>query len=147
MVHGPVRLERIDHGEKTRMPKMIAAAMLLAGMAAFCAEPQDRVRNLEEKLVAPCCWSESVAVHRSEIAAEMRAGIARMVAEGKTDREILNYYVGQYGKRILMEPEGSLRIWAYTIPAAGAIAGLWFVVWLIRRMTRSAARQEASARA
>lgn len=118
------------------MRKLLLAAALLLGAAAFCWGQVPRVKALQEKLMAPCCWSESVAVHRSELAAEMRAGVERMVAEGRTDREILDHYKAQYGVRILMEPEGSQRVWVYTIPVVAGAAGLWLVVWLIRRMAR-----------
>lgn len=115
---------------------VLAAALVLAAGVWGQTQDRERIRRLEEKLIAPCCWSESVASHRSEIAAEMRAEIARMVQEGKSDREILDYYKAKYGTRILMEPEGQLRIWAYTVPIIASIAGLAFVVWLIRRMLR-----------
>ncbi len=117
----------------------IVVLMILAVSAVAAAWGQtnkDRARALQEKLIAPCCWSESVAMHRSEIAAEMRAEIARMVQEGRSDREILDFYKARYGTRILMEPEGQLRLWAYTIPVLAVIIGLALVVWIIRRMVR-----------
>lgn len=112
----------------------ILAAMVAA--PAGWSQDKARVRALQEKLIAPCCWSESVAMHRSEVAAEMRAEIARMVQEGRSDREILDFYKAKYGTRILMEPEGQLRLWAYTIPMVAVIAGLVLVIWIIRRMVR-----------
>jgi cytochrome c-type biogenesis protein CcmH len=110
-------------------------AALLVAVAAW-GQASGRIRALQEKLIAPCCWSESVAAHRSEVAAEMRAEIARMVHDGRTDREILDFYKAKYGTRILMEPEGQLRVWAYTIPIVASILGLALVVWIIRRMIR-----------
>ncbi len=119
------------------MRKQISLVLLSAALAAVAwGQAKDRVRALQEKLIAPCCWSESVAAHRSEVAAEMRAEIARMAQEGRSDREILDFYKAKYGTRILMEPEGQLRLWAYTIPAAATVAGLLLVIWLIRRMVR-----------
>ena len=119
------------------MRKQMTFVILAAALAAVVwGQGRDRIRALQEKLIAPCCWSESVAMHRSEIAAEMRAEIARMVQEGRTDREILDFYKARYGARILMEPEGQLRLWAYTIPAVATAAGLALVVWMIRRMIR-----------
>jgi len=116
---------------RTRLALFAASLALVAGL---WGQTKERIRSLQEKLIAPCCWSESVASHRSEIAAEMRAEISRMVAEGKSDREILDYYKAKYGPRILMEPEGELRMWAYTIPVVAGVGGLVLVVWLIRRM-------------
>ena len=112
----------------------VAAALLAAAIA--WGQNSGRIRALQEKLIAPCCWSESVAMHRSEVAAEMRAEIARMVNEGRSDREILDFYKAKYGTRILMEPEGQLRLWAYTIPIVASILGLALVVWIIRRMVK-----------
>jgi len=119
-----------------RNTMLALTAALVVLVAALWGQDRGRIRALQEKLIAPCCWSESVAMHRSEVAAEMRAEIARMVQEGRSDREILDFYKAKYGARILMEPEGQLRIWVYTIPAAAAIAGLVLVVWIIRRMLR-----------
>jgi cytochrome c-type biogenesis protein CcmH len=119
-----------------RNTKLALTAALVVLVAALWGQDSGRIRALQEKLIAPCCWSESVAIHRSEVAAEMRAEIARMVQEGRSDREILDFYKAKYGARILMEPDGQLRIWVYTIPAAAAIAGLALVVWIIRRMVQ-----------
>lgn len=121
---------------------MLAAVIALA--AGLWGQSKERIRALQEKLVAPCCWNESVASHRSEIAAEMRAEISRMVSEGRSDREILDYYKAKYGARILMEPEGELRLWAYTIPVIASLAGLAFVIWVIRRMLRQQPAAPAS---
>lgn len=120
--------------QRIRTIILLVAGLLLA--AALWGQASSRIRALQEKLIAPCCWSESVAMHRSEVAAEMRAEIARMVNEGRSDREILDFYKAKYGTRILMEPEGGLRVWAYTIPIVVSVLGLGLVVLLIRRMVR-----------
>jgi len=96
---------------------------------------QQRIRQLEESMLAPCCWAESVAVHRSEIAARMRAEIAKFVAQGMTDREILDHYKGIHGARILREPEGGARFLVYLIPVVATVAGLLLVLVVIRRLS------------
>jgi cytochrome c-type biogenesis protein CcmH len=116
--------------------------LLAAGLLAWSAEPtvpdaaqERRVRHLEESLLAPCCWAETVAVHRSEIALQMRQEIAHFVQAGKSDREILDHYKSLHGTRILIEPEGTARLWVYFIPVAAAAAGLALVVFVIRRLS------------
>jgi len=93
-------------------------------------------QSVAQKLMAPCCWSESVAVHRSEAAEEMRAGIRAMLAEGKSEREILDFYVAQYGERILMEPRGGKAVLVQTVPIAVAIAGACALTYALFRMRR-----------
>jgi len=95
---------------------------------------QQRAHRLEESLMAPCCWAEPVSVHRSDIAMQMRMEIENSVAQGLTDREILDHYKGIYGARILTEPEGAARLWAYFVPVLAAAAGLVLVVFVIRRL-------------
>jgi len=55
--------------------------------------------------MAPCCYNGSVALHQSDAAKKMRAEIAKLIAGGKSDREILDLYIQRQGKRILAEPE------------------------------------------
>ena len=56
--------------------------------AVLCSAQDRRVRSLEERFIAPCCWSEPVSVHRSPLAGEMRSEIARMVARRLSNKDI-----------------------------------------------------------
>lgn len=119
--------------------KGLAARMALVaalGGSLFAAGPEETIRRLQEKFIAPCCWSESVAVHRSEIAAEMRTEIGRLYREGVSEKEITARYVSQYGERILMEPTGVKSIWLIVIPVAVAMAGTLMLVLYLRRRPR-----------
>lgn len=112
--------------------RLIFLALLVA--AAAWGASNERARKLQERLVAPCCWNESVAHHRSEVAGQIRAQIESMVAAGQSDREILDHFVAQYGKRILIEPEGSTRTVATVMPFVFLLVGGVFTVFVIRRM-------------
>jgi cytochrome c-type biogenesis protein CcmH len=119
---------------------MVAALVVVFGSVAAwaqasAAEPA-RILRLQKSLLAPCCWSEAVATHRSEVSLTMRAEIARMVAEGKTDNQILDHYKQQYGVRILVEPEGSQWWWMHLIPMLAIALGVLGVLLLIRRLRR-----------
>jgi cytochrome c-type biogenesis protein CcmH len=109
-------------------------ALLIAVAApAQSTGQQARIENLENQLLAPCCWSETVAEHRSEIAFQMRDEIAQMVAAGRTDREILDHYKAQYGMRILVEPEGGLFWVMNIVPVAMLIVGTLAAILILRR--------------
>ena len=110
---------------------------LAAGLFAQSgSDVQRRIEALENKLVAPCCWAETIANHRSEVALQMKADIARFVAEGQSDRQILDYYKRQYGERILVEPEGA-RWWVMNVvPLSMLGVGLVVVGLVVRRWLR-----------
>ncbi|MEZ5356018.1 MAG: cytochrome c-type biogenesis protein [Bryobacteraceae bacterium] len=96
-------------------------------------DPAVRIRRLEHKLMAPCCYQTTLDEHHSDAANEMKAEIAAWVAEGKSDREIIETYKVRYGSRILAEPEGATGAWLRVIPVIALLAGLCAVVLLIRR--------------
>jgi cytochrome c-type biogenesis protein CcmH len=116
----------------------LLVSLVIFGMAPIAADDRD-LRKIQDRFMAPCCWQESVAVHRSEIAAQMREEIDRMVAEGKSEDQIVDAYASRYGDRILREPRGNKRIWLTLIPVVLIlIAGAW-LVWFIRRQRQSPA--------
>jgi cytochrome c-type biogenesis protein CcmH/NrfF len=107
---------------------------------------QSRIEHLENALLAPCCYSEPVSRHRSEIALRMREEIANWVAQGKPDREILDIYKARYGARVLVEPEG--RAWwvVHVVPGIAFALGVGFAVLvLIRLRARPQAEPETHA--
>lgn len=104
--------------------------------ADLTPDQQQRAHKLEMSLLAPCCWSEPVATHRSEIALSIKAEIERLVREGRTDREIIDLYKSRYGMRILVEPEGSQWWVMNVVPVVMTILGAIVVVLVIRRMLR-----------
>lgn len=112
---------------------LLAALWLLPGTAA---EIRD-ARKIQDRFVAPCCWQESVALHRSEVAAQMRAEIVGMVADGKSEDQIVEAYVARYGERVLQEPRGSLRIWLALIPVTLIILAVVWLLTYIRRQRRA----------
>jgi cytochrome c-type biogenesis protein CcmH len=93
----------------------------------------EQTKKLQERFIAPCCWSESLAVHRSETAEQMRAEIATLARAGKQEDEIVAFFVARYGERILMEPQGGKSALLTAIPAvAGGMGLLGLVLYLVR---------------
>ena len=99
------------------------SVLVLALTAAVAAPDQAAIerqaKELEAKLIAPCCWSQQVSVHQSPASDEIKTAVRRMLAEGKTPQQILDSYVTEYGDRILAEP-----------PARGFNAALYVAPWI-----------------
>ncbi len=88
---------------------------------------EEKQKSLEKSLVAPCCWNEAVETHNSGPAVEMRNKIAELLKEGKSEKEVTDYFISQYGQRILIEPtkEGfNLLVWTgpFIMLALGLVA-------------------------
>ena len=82
---------------------MVAVLPFLA-YGGTAQEPHTRIQRLEKAVLAPCCYTETVAQHQSEIAVKMRVEIAKWVEEGRTDEEILDTYSKLYGAKVLVDP-------------------------------------------
>lgn len=97
------------------------------------AKQAERIRNIEDSLLSPCCYGGQVSTHMSDIAAQMRQEITQMVLAGRSDQEIRDYYVRQYGQQVLAEPEGPKRMMLYGIPVTVTVVGVLFVMAFLRK--------------
>ena len=111
---------------------MTAALLLLSLLSGPAGDPADvrvddtSARRLEAQLIAPCCWSQQVSVHSSGAAEAMRTEIRQMLADGRTEEEILDAYARRYGTRVLAEPPARgfsrvLHVWPWFIGVLTAL--------------------------
>jgi cytochrome c-type biogenesis protein CcmH/NrfF len=73
----------------------------------------------------------------------MRLEIAKWVAAGKSDQEILDTYAGLYGSKVLVDPRTMPRGWTPFVPWLIAFLGVFFVVWLLKRWRGAPAPETA----
>ena len=103
---------------------------------AYGGAPQEqraRIQRLEKAVLAPCCYTENVGQHQSEIAVQMRVQIAKWVEQGRTDEEILNTYAERYGAKVLVDPNTIPKGWTLVVPWAFAIVGTLGAAWMLWR--------------
>jgi cytochrome c-type biogenesis protein CcmH len=100
---------------------------------------QERVRVVAEELRCPECQNLSVADSPSGIAREMRVEIARRLRLGQTPSQIDDFFVGRYGRWILLTPDaGGIGLFAWLAPALAIAAGGGLAFTVVRRRRRSA---------
>lgn len=87
------------------------ALLLFSSSLVAAAQPgsasddlEARARALASRLMAPCCFTQTVAQHESAAAQEMRVEVRQLLAQGLTDEQIIDHYVERYGPRILAVP-------------------------------------------
>ena len=77
------------------------------------------ISELEGALMAPCCWSGTVADHGNP---GMEEKIRELVSQDKTKEEIVDHFVGIYGERILAIPGArgfNLMVWLAPVIVLG----------------------------
>lgn len=107
-------------------------ALLLIYGQLCASEKADRIRQLENKFVPPCCWRDSLATHRSPEAQRMRAKVAELIEQGLTDQEVVELFTDRFGERILREPSGVRGRWLYILPPVTVLAGLLLLLRFLR---------------
>jgi cytochrome c-type biogenesis protein CcmH/NrfF len=118
----------------SRFPSVLFLVLFASLAVAETAEQQQaRVDRLEHAVLAPCCYTESVAIHQSEIALKMRLEIVKWVATGKSDQEILDTYAGLYGAKVLVDPRTAPRWWMVWVPWLALAFGVAGGFWLLQR--------------
>jgi cytochrome c-type biogenesis protein CcmH len=67
----------------------------------------ERTLDIARRLQCPVCAGESVADSNSELARQMRGIIEQQVQQGRSDQEIVQFFVDRYGQSIVSEPPKS----------------------------------------
>jgi len=110
------------------MKKLIPIISILS--LVWADEKSDLIMDLEQSLMATCCWSGTVYDHGNK---EMEIEIAGMVNTGKTKTEILDYYKGKFGERVLAVPvaEG-FNYFAWIAPIFIGLLGITIILIYIK---------------
>jgi cytochrome c-type biogenesis protein CcmH len=127
--------------------KSIAVAALVTLWVAFFAAPayaqgpsiDDEVNRIGKSLYCPVCPNTPLDQCNTQACVQWRAQIKEMLQSGKTEAQIQDYFVSQYGDRVLGAPPAEGFNWlAYILPAIGVIVG-GIIVWfgLRNRMSES----------
>lgn len=104
----------------------------------------EEIRKVEQSLLAPCCYTQSIAQHGSDIAVQMRGEVTEMVADGKSEEEIVNHYRNIYGDRVLIVPDGLTGRILFTLPVAISVLACLVLFACFRRMLRPMTNQRDS---
>ena len=123
----------------------LSIALLLALTTAPLSPTQNAtIRKIEGRIMAPCCYTQTILEHQSQVAEDMREEVTAMVASGKNEPEIIEYYRTKYGETILVVPDGwSGRLLTFT-PVLIFFASAGLVLFLIRRSIPARVTVEAT---
>ncbi len=114
---------------------------LLVPVAGFAELTETEV---SESLICYACPGEPLNIDRCGGGNQMRAAISRLIKEGKSKPEILDFFVAEFGDSILTTvPKKGFNLVAYTGPLIGLLVGIPLAFFIIRRWG-SAGRQQAT---
>ena len=106
----------------------------------------DQVNAIARQLFCPVCQNTPLDVCPTAACQQWRELIRQLLAEGKSETYIKQYFVDNYGARVLSEPPRSGFNWLiYALPAAAFLVGAFLLFQAYRTWRRmQAAPAEAS---
>ena len=113
----------------------------------------DEVNTISSELYCPVCENIPLDVCGTEACARWREQVRTMLEEGKSNDEVISYFVTQFGDRVVGTPQNPvLNFMSWAVPIAGValgviVAGLVFVRWRSGGRTLSAAELRRARRA
>lgn len=101
---------------------------------------RERYRTLTEELRCPKCQNQNIADSDAPIAMDLRREIYRMLQEGQSDDQIVDYLVDRYGDFVRYKPPvnaKTLLLWYG--PVALLVIGFFVLAMILVRRRRSGA--------
>lgn len=91
----------------------------------------DQVNAIAKKLYCPVCPNTPLDVCETKACEDWRAQIRDQLSQGWSEQQIIDYFVAQYGERVLAEPrrKGFTSL-VWMLPVLGVLLGLT-VVWQV----------------
>jgi len=117
----------------------LTLTLVLAGLFAGAVLAQgttptdDEVNKVAKQLFCPVCESTPLDVCPTEACRQWRELIREMLADGKSEAEIKQYFVEHFGARVLNEPPN--RLASYAVPVVAFLLGAFmlfrgFQMWM-----------------
>ncbi|HCN44935.1 MAG TPA: cytochrome c-type biogenesis protein CcmH [Pseudomonas sp.] len=127
------------------MKRWLAAAVLglsLCGVAKAAIDTyqfvdeaeRERYRELTKELRCPKCQNQDIADSNAPIAADLRREIFRLLGEGKSNQQIVDFMVDRYGDFVRYKPALNAKTWLLWFgPAVLLLGGIGVMAVIVRK--------------
>ncbi len=93
----------------------------------------DEVNAIAKKLYCPVCPNTPLDVCETKACQDWRAQIKDELSEGWSEQQVLDYFVAQYGERVLAEPQRKgFTSLVWVLPLTAVLLGAFIVWWVLR---------------
>ena len=83
---------------------------------------------MSRQLYCPVCENIPLDVCGTAACARWREQVRTLLSEGKSEGEVIDYFVTQFGERVVGTPQDpTLNFFSWAVPAAAVIVGLGIV--------------------
>lgn len=118
---------------KARLALVALALLAVSAPGAVAAEPRASLIEIEKEVMCPVCGT-LLQLAESPQAMREKAFVRRLIAEGKTEAQVKDALVAEYGEEVLALPQGSgFSLSAYVVPiVAFVVAAIALALGVLR---------------
>lgn len=126
---------------------LLILLIILFGFIAFQSDytyaqsstpSDDEVNAIAKDLYCPVCENVPLDVCPTQACAQWRALIREKIIDGWSEQQIKQYFVDQYGDRVLAQPPArGLNLLVYIIPPIFFLGGIIVVYTILRKVKKS----------
>jgi len=103
---------------------------------------------IEGRLMAPCCWTQTIDIHDSPVSLSMRHEIRRRLRNGESAEVIQASFVERYGAKIMAVQDGSQLKNVFiglsvVMGGAGVAAAMMIGRWRKQNASKEASKKDA----
>ncbi|MFN3715007.1 MAG: cytochrome c-type biogenesis protein [Alcanivoracaceae bacterium] len=133
------------------MKRVLLALLVCLPLGVFAAEDiyqfesaadERRFRELLVQLRCPKCQNQAIADSDAPISLDMREQVAEMIRAGRSNDEIVDYFVQRYGDFVSYHPPLTPQTMILWVAPLGAMLGGGLLVFFQMRRARRIARGE-----
>jgi cytochrome c-type biogenesis protein CcmH len=93
---------------------------------------------VEGRLLAPCCYTQTLDVHESPMATELRLEVRKRLAAGESPEAVEDDFASRYGERVRAVPKGrDPRGSMFLVTTGALLAAAIGLAALVRRWRRT----------
>jgi cytochrome c-type biogenesis protein CcmH len=134
-----MKLRKILHITYVILLLVFALAQTRTASAQNPTPSDDEVNRIAHQLYCPVCENTPLDVCPTEACRQWRDLIRQQLTQGKTEDQIKQYFVEQYGARVLAEPPRTGLNWlVYVLPPLLILAGAIFLLRAMQAWTKPA---------
>jgi cytochrome c-type biogenesis protein CcmH/NrfF len=123
---------------------MLASLLALAAPPASAAQPQTTLSAMEQQVMCVVCRTPLSVANGPQADAERRQ-IRELIADGRSEQQIKDVLVAQYGERVLALPrDDGFNLAVYLVPIAAVALALALLALTLPRWRRDARARAAA---
>lgn len=122
--------------------KVLGVVLILTALLAtpVSASSEPTLNSIAEQLVCQCGCTQTVAACNEPDCSTreaIKASIGQKLAQGQSESQILQSFVGQYGEKVLVTPPKSgFNLVAWILPFVAILAGAAIIIFAMRAWVR-----------